>query len=245
MVYNSVSLQEIVGMIIRRTRLQDTSMIADLHVWIGEAMEQLGTTAELVFTEKDVAIRFHKAKIPCGTMVIDTLVWDGCRVRCGRGTTVRQSSSQDAFFVTGIKQENTVKGNYMYSSYATKIEDMPYHGTHWFEAERGHIVTSLPDGTARLFAQQYPTDIDGFPLIPDNGSYKMAIYYYVRAAMIEAGFVDRVFNHETLMARFEVACGRAKEEITYPAVHQMDRKVYNWLHAIPPDTDHYIKFIDP
>lgn len=221
-------------------------MIADLHVWIAEAMQQLGTTAELQPAEENINIRFHKAHLPCGLNTLDTLVCDGKRVRQGRNTTVCQPNSRDAFFVTGIKQENTPSGNYMYHSYATAIADLNWDSDHWWEMEGVNaIVTSLPDGLARIYFQKFPTDKDGFPLVPDIGSYKMAIYYFVRGTMIGAGYKDNVFSYDQLMGPggyWETEAGRAKEEITYPSVNEMDQKVYNWLNAIPPVTDHYIKF---
>lgn len=242
MVNASISLAEVVGMVIRLTRSQDTSMIPDLHEWAAMGMQLLGTTPELVPVCARTTISFHRLKRPCGMIVMDTIGWNGCKIRQGRGRTVHGPVSHDAIFVTGITKENTPTGNFMYGSYANKVDNMPWHSEHWFEEERTFVTTSLPDGVVDVYGQQVPCDEEGFPLVPDEGSYKMALYYFCRACMVGAGFKDTVFTYEQLMQHFEVECGRAKEAITYPSVNRMDEKVYNWLNMIPPNTDRYSQY---
>lgn len=87
MVVTSVSIKEVIGRIIRNTRLQDSSYISSMNEWIPEAMGYMRTKNSLQLKWADVDIDFYKGKLPCGTRSVRAVEHNGCRMKYSR--TVR------------------------------------------------------------------------------------------------------------------------------------------------------------
>ncbi len=122
-----------------------------------------------------------------------------------------------------------------YETNIYSLENMVFHGEHWYYTELDHIVTSMSDTWIRIHFKAMPVDGNGLPLIPDEENYKEALYYYVRAKMIGAGYEDRQFREDVLMDRFEKYAQRARSRITYPSLDQMEEKVGRMNKLIFPE----------
>lgn len=116
-------------------------------------------------------------------------------------------------------------------------------GDPWYAYELGFILTSFQDGKVTLYYKAMAIDSNGLPLIPDNGDYKEALYYYVRAKMVGCGYKDTVFSEQQLMDRFELHGSRAIGAISYPSVDSMEAKVASMTRLIPAQNyfDNYFK----
>ena len=109
------------------------------------------------------------------------------------------------------------------------------HATEWYSTELDWLTTSIRDGVLRLHYYSMPVDEEGLPLIPDNENYKEALYCYVRAKMIGAGYQDPLYKDDRdLMQRFETYGRRAINEITYPTPDQKEQQVRTQVRLIPP-----------
>lgn len=111
-----------------------------------------------------------------------------------------------------------------------------------YYTELDYINTSFKCGKVILFYSALPTDDEGFPLIPDNGDYKEALYFFTRGKMIGRGFKDNVFKWQDCNAMFEHHAARAIGQIKYPSVDQVESKL-EMTRLIMPD-DMYEKFFD-
>lgn len=243
MIYTSTSIKEVIGRVIRNTRLQDSTYINDMREWIPEAMEIMKTRTTLSPVWKDVKIEFHKGKMPCGLRVLNAVVYCGCRMRHYNGTmratvppTAREKSGDSVFFTDPTVSRETVNGNTVLSpNILSDTLLLPEHESHTYYTELDWINTSFSDGWVRLFYKSIPLDDEGFPLVPDNESYKQAIYWYSRAMMIGAGFQDRVYREDVCMQRFEIYAERAISQISYPSVDQVETWMTNSTRLIMPD----------
>jgi len=87
MIHRSSSIQEVIGRVIRNTRIQDSSYIIDMQEWIPEAMGYMRTRMEQIELFDDVTIHFHKGKLPCG--LIDLAAVEYCGTRLKYSNTVK------------------------------------------------------------------------------------------------------------------------------------------------------------
>lgn len=76
-------------------------------------------------------------------------------------------------------------------------------------------------------------DNEGFPLIPDNGHYKEALYWYVRAKMYGAGYDEKQYKLDYMDQKFQDHAKWARAEIRYPSVDEIASSVgklsqFNW-----------------
>jgi hypothetical protein len=247
MLYNSVSIRQVIGRIIRNTRVQDTAYIIDMAEWIPEAMEMMETKQQTIGEFARVPIVFHKGKLPCGLLYIDAVEHRGRRLKYGnsvkniRRPNVRDNRAHDptiqsAWISTpfAYPAPNADQGQ-LYFSTLIKANQLPEHDHHYYEIEYGNILTDFPEGLVTIFYRATPTDEDGMPLIPDNSNYKEALYWYVRGKMIGAGFDDTIVKMQECDQKFEFYAARAIAEIQYPSPDQMETRLATFARLIPKE----------
>ena len=85
MIYKSVSIKNVIGRIIRNTRLQDSSLIQDMGEWIPEAMGYMRTRVTLSPQWKDITIDYYKGKLPCDLRTLSAVAYGCTRLRYNGG----------------------------------------------------------------------------------------------------------------------------------------------------------------
>lgn len=245
MIYQSVPIDDVIGRIVRNTRVQDTAYITDMFEWIPEAMEMMQTRQQEQGAFAKVKIQFHKGKLPCGLTSIDAVEYRGRRIHYGNSVkNIRQPqirheperSIPQTWTSEVIKYSapNADQAN-LYFGIMRKVMDLPLHDHHYYEIEYGTILTDLPDCEITVYYRRIPLDEKGLPLIPDNSNYKEALYWWVRSRMIGAGFDDSVVKMGECDLKFEHFSGRAVAEIDYPSPDQMEGKLHVFARLIPPE----------
>ena len=68
-----------------------------------------------------------------------------------------------------------------------------------YKVQSGVMTTSFEEGWVEMAYQAIATDEDGFPLVPDNEDFKLAVEYYIRYRVLEplwemGKVADKVFN---------------------------------------------------
>lgn len=255
MVFKQTRIDEVISRIIRNTRLQDSSYIEDFNEWIPEAMAKLQTTYSLAPVAKRVNINFHKGRMPCDLEELLAVEYKGYRLpysstvknyttghKVGQSTQMPNTTPIFKDVVTATSNDTQVnQNNLMWSSTQEPYNSLDtvlgcdIHPQHWYSTEPGWLTTSIIDGCVVVHYKGIPTDENGLPLIPDNENYKEAIYLYVRARMIGAGYEDKVYKEEQLMERFEIIGRRAINEITYPTPDMKEQQLKTQVRFIPPD----------
>jgi hypothetical protein len=241
MIYQSVSMKSVIGRVIRNTRLQDTSYIADMHDWLYEAMGMLETRQSTSGKAEDITISFHKGKLPCGLRWLDAVEYNGCRLHLGnsvrpvsREVVLSQPTDGLSVFATQIDKIVPVENHLLWSSTLAQVNRKPLSTSNFYEVEMGYISTSMCDAVVTVYFRAVPTDKDGLPLIPDNENYKQALYFYARAQLIGSGYPDKVFSYEQCEQRFEHYGARALGEISYPSPDEMENIKNTLVRFIPP-----------
>ena len=241
MQYQYTSLKTVIGNVIRNTRVQDSSFIADIHEWLYEAMDMMETELTLEGRYEQICINFHKGKLPCGLRWIDAVEWNGHRLREGGGVRPANMdkpanySSAGTGFITNIEKESFAN----HSQYTTDLvaaNSLPFTTgkNDYYYTDMGTINTSFSDGTLIVYYRGVKTDDDGFPMIPDNQNYKQALYWYCRAMMIGAGWEDKAFTYSDCFEQWErIYAPRASAEIRMPSPEQMEKRINTFVRFIP------------
>jgi hypothetical protein len=262
MIYQYTSIDSVIAKIIRNTRVQDTSYLFDMREWIPEAMGLMKTKYALSTRYEDVTIDYHKGKMPCDLHHIKAVEYLGVRLPEGNSSkhaaTTQQlglesglpknESTMELVITAGtpyieqtidspevLATASTSRWVSLFSDSLAAANEKREHAFHYYQPEMGYINTSFADGIVRVHYAAIPLDASGLPLIPDNEDYKQALYYYVRAMMIGAGYKDLAFNEDVLMQRFEGHAARAIGQIRYPSVDAMQTRVNNMVRFIPQE----------
>ena len=245
MQYQYTSLKDVIGNVIRNTRIQDSSFIADIHEWLYEAMDMLETQNTLEGKWEKVCIEFHKAKLPCGLKWIDAVEYNGHRLREGHGSRPAEMGGMVTYnnpFISTVDKIDTTNGHSQYVSEIKKVQQLAVGYNEYYYTEMGTINTSFCDGELMVYFRGVKVDDDGFPMIPDNQNYKQALYWYCRAMMIGAGFEDKVFTYAHCFEQWERIYGpRATAEIRMPSPEQMQHRINTFVRFLP-DPAYYDNF---
>lgn len=239
MQYQYTSLRNVIGNVIRNTRIQDSSFIADIHEWLYEAMDMLETEYTLECVAEKVTVAFHKAKLPCGLRWIDAVEYNGHRLREGGGVRPAENdnpvrfSASGAAFATELEKQDSA-GHLLYTTKLTDVQKLAPLINEYYYTSMGTINTSFCDGEITLYYAKVKTDEDGFPMIPDSQNYMQALYWYCRGMMIGAGWQDPIFRYQDCLEQFEKIYGpRALAEIRLPSPEQMEKRINTFVRFLP------------
>lgn len=245
MIYQSVSIENVISKVIRETKVTDSSAIMELYEIIPDAIGMMQTRFQLHHTYKDLCVHFHKTRLPAGLLVMPAVEYHGHRLPWKHSARAISAPTQHhSPEITGLtiaqslplQAINPVSGNQFTTWSITDLDKLPCHDHHYYWVEMGYLSTSFSEGCVRIHYYEAPKDENGNLLIPDNSFYREAIYYYCRAKLIGMGvFEDRIIGEEKCMQRFELNAGRAIDEIDYPTEDQMRQIVANQVRLVPPN----------
>lgn len=241
MIYTSVSVKNVIGKLIRNTRITDSSYMDDLLEWIPEAMGMLRTRHELKLCWKELEVENYSAKLPCGILSLEAVSYNGSRLREGstQGHVANMPSSvynSDGTSSTFIADTDEIIENHLDTRISgSEITALEVSTADFYKLQLDYIQTSFEEGTIVIYYLKMPVDKEGYPLIPDNENYKEALYWFCRMKMIEAGWVDPLFDWKHCWSMWEnMYAPRAINEIRYPSVDRMERLLKSTVRLIPP-----------
>lgn len=249
--YPWTSAGQIVGRVIRRVGLKDTSLIPDLHEWFAEALQiiQITDMLEPAF-EENMKVYFHKVKKPCG--IRELLGVEYCGTRLHLGTSIRDPRVQtppkqyspllqDAVFVSGINVQESLSGNNMYTSFAQHLDSLPWNNCEWYKDDGSHLITSFSDGKINMYFNRTPLDKNGHLQIPDEGNLKESLTWFLQSCLAGRGINNGEFSQQEMYDKFEQFAGRAKEAITFPSVDKVQTTTDELIQLLP-DLSFYDSF---
>lgn len=98
------------------------------------------------------------------------------------------------------------------------------------------IFTSLEEGTIEMAYKAMPTDMNGYPLIPDNGSYEKALEAYIKlqwfTMLFDLGKVLPVVLQNT-QREYHTAVTRAYTGLLMPSLDKMENIARLWNRMLP------------
>ncbi len=240
MQYAYTSLKTVIGNVIRNTRIQDASYIADIHEWLYEAMDMMETRFTLEGKWERIDINFHKGKLPCGLRFLDGVEYKGHRLRQGGGTRPAEKDkplfyvTNASAFSTDIYKQQTATTHELYATALRQISAQSFHPYDYYFTDMGTINTSFPEGDVTIYYRGVKVDEDGFPMIPDNQDYKQALYWYCRSMMIGAGWEDKQFTYKECFEQFEgIYAPRAIAAIRMPSPEDMEHRINTFVRFLP------------
>lgn len=107
-----------------------------------------------------------------------------------------------------------------------------------------YIKTSFTTGKVCLSYMAFPIDEDCFPMIPDDISFKEALFWYVFKKLLLGGW-DKPTNkidYSFAEQQWQKYCGQARNSANYPDIDRMENFMNQWLRLIPERNNHEFFF---
>lgn len=102
-----------------------------------------------------------------------------------------------------------------------------------YQINPGYIVTSFETGIIKLHYAKYPTDSEGFPLIPDVEVVKEAMMWYMMKNILMSGYEHPVFRFGDAERRYNSYREEAWVRMRDISVDQAEKMVRTMNRLIP------------
>jgi len=105
-----------------------------------------------------------------------------------------------------------------------------------YYAEDGYVKTSFETGKVCISYMAFPTDAECYPLVPDDISFKEAMFWYIYKKMLLGGTFDSSSNgidYSFADQKWSQYCTQARNAATYPDIDRMESFMNQWVRLIP------------
>jgi hypothetical protein len=177
MIYKYVSVYEIIEGVYRDSGVREELDIWDIIEWAGEALELIGAGISYVDLVGEICVKDHKVKLPCNFHSLEQISYKGFPLRLCSGS----------FGAISTTPNNASTTNYI-DGEKVDVDNFPLINK---EGEKGEcyyindnfIVTSFDKGCLLISFKGIKVDKEGYPMVPDEISYKKAIKAYIQTML--------------------------------------------------------------
>jgi hypothetical protein len=275
-IYKNISSKYIINKIMRDLKPNDMNWIDDAIEWIGEALEHIGATPQLETKNCVLSVANYKVCLPNDfylmtqvatntsvspdiTSELSTLTTKVDALKASIETDPDQNLHHE---LREIASRIVVLEN-IYFREEDLMTTIPY-GTStfmksedcidcaepavkdWYIIENGYIKTSFKSGEICVSYKAFPVDEDCYPMVPDDVSYREAMFWYVFRQMLLGGY-DKPTNkvdYNFADQKWRYYCTQARNSANYPDIDRYESFLNQWVRLIPNLNRHADNFED-
>ena len=120
-------------------------------------------------------------------------------------------------------------------------ENVNYEDT--YIVDNDYIKTSFASGKICLSYMAFPTDAECYPLVPDDISFKEAMFWYIYKKLLLSSpkFKDNGINYQFADQQWKYYCTQARNAANYPDIDKYESFMNQWVRMIPNMNRHDIE----
>jgi len=121
-------------------------------------------------------------------------------------------------------------------------ENAQYEETYIVDCD--YIKTSFESGKICISYMAFPTDEECYPLIPDDISFKEAMFWYIYKKLLLSNpkFKNNGINYQLAEAQWKYYCTQARNAANYPDIDRYESFMNQWVRLIPDINRHDLMF---
>jgi hypothetical protein len=249
MIYKLVSAKTIINRIYRDWKPTLPGWESSAIEWIGDAMEGIGQSAGLIKKSTSnencdgaITISNYRAKLPCDLVNLQAVEYNGRSLPHGSDLTgyglPTSSRTTDIYTNNGSTVVTELSAG-LSASTARVIDNAigPEQTiSDYYLINPDYIQTSFASGHIKLHYEAYPTDSEGYPMLPDHRYHKEAAEWLIIRNLIRLGYSNPVVNFERAHQFWCEYKLLAQNRSAFPSIGQMDRFKNMWVRLIPNTT---------
>jgi hypothetical protein len=107
-----------------------------------------------------------------------------------------------------------------------------------------YIKTSFASGQVCLSYTAFPVDEDCFPLVPDDISYKEAMFWYIFKQLLLGGYdkPNNKIDYNYADQKWMKYCSQARANANFPDIDKMQSFMDQWVRMVPDVNAHSLFF---
>lgn len=251
-----ISCKSVIDDIFRDTDHQGPIDYADSIYWIYECLSLLKQPLQYVrkvtgyMGNPNLDITNYRAELPCDVHQIEQIAVNGVAARYATGTFHHLLSGS----CCGVSNDTSVGdlfidnfGNAFSPQSSNFLGNSVTSGQITFDINDNFLTLSVKEGKVCLAYWAFPTDTEGYPMIPDDITYKIATKKYVMMKMSNIEWRKdpsnqgkrAIFNYDE--SEWLWYAGKATNDAKMPSVDQME-SLKNQLVRLIPNVNAHSKF---
>jgi len=243
MIYKFISIKEIIEGVYRDTSIHEELDIWDVIEWGGEALELIGAGLQYEELIAEICVKEHRAPLPCNLHLLDSISYNGSPLKQCTGTfgaiSTEPPTSTNLNIIDG-KEVDT--------------QNFPMHGNSsvggsqdCYYTNDNFIVTSFASACLLMAFRGIKVDHDGYPMVPDNVSYKKALKSYITMMLDRInwrkGTAPEAIYRDS-QRDWEWYVKQARGSANMPNLDMMDNIRLQWVKLKPSQTAHQTFYTD-
>lgn len=261
-IYKNVSSKTVIRKIFRDLNPNGDNWIDDAIEWIGEALEHIGASTQLVKKTCIVDIKDYKGALPADLYYINQVAMNTSAdaasvasqldvVRDELNNILEGGANSSAQLNEVNARLHVIENSFMNSdgltllAYCTTNFPKNIHcencvnevatGEDCYYVDDNMIKASFATGKICLSYMAFPLDDDCFPMVPDDISFKEAMFWYVYKQML-LGNMSPTMNGITYQfadEKWRYYCTQARNAANYPDIDRYESFMDQWVRLIP------------
>lgn len=231
-IYNNTSVKTVIAKVLTDLDMrEETHRISDMIEYAGEALEKIGAfpVLETKILGKGgvpyLELNDYQVALPADIHTITQAAYaeqEGSRFLDMRRATGSFDMSRTLTTSTGEEDENVGDTD--------NTHDLTYF------LKPGYLVSNKKTGIVMLAYKAIPTDDDGYPLIPDNISFREALYWYISMKLMyplwKIGKIRDAVYYDARRS-WNFYCKQAYGNAMMPDADQLESLKNSWLRLVP------------
>ena len=271
-IYKNVSSKVVIRKIFRDLNPNTDNWIDDAVEWIGEALEHIGASPQLVTKTCIVDIKDYKGAMPADLYYInqvainttadaESMAYNIDEIRNQLDNILEGGANSSAQLNEVNARLHVIENAYMDSNALTLLAycttNFPKNahcencvnelatGEDCYYVDDNMIKTSFPRGKVCLSYTAFPVDDDCYPMVPDDISYKEAMFWYVYKKMLLGGMppTNNGIQYDFAEQQWKYYCTQARNAANFPDIDKYESFLDQWVRLIPNINRHAEGFI--
>lgn len=271
-IYKNVSSKVVIRKIFRDLNPNTDNWIDDAVEWIGEALEHIGASPQLVTKTCIVDIKDYKGAMPADLYYInqvainttadaESMAYNIDEIRDQLDNILEGGANSSAQLNEVNARLHVIENAYMDSNALTLLAycttNFPKNahcencvnelatGEDCYYVDDNMIKTSFPRGKVCLSYTAFPVDDDCYPMVPDDISYKEAMFWYVYKKMLLGGMppTNNGIQYDFAEQQWKYYCTQARNAANFPDIDRYESFLDQWVRLIPNINRHAEGFI--
>jgi hypothetical protein len=212
MKFGLTSSQEIIAKLYRDLRLSDSHYITFMIEWMGEAIDLIGAYPARQKNVVVLDVEMHRAELPRFSAILQVAVKEAerlCPLRYNASTFPRHLHDVECPNIGADHSEGYI-------------------------LNAGYIETTFEEGQVYVSYLSLPVDESGFPMVPDNQSWREGMLWYIQMKMALGGWQHPAgLNYMQVEERWLKYCTQARHASLMPDMEEMENFKNNWVKLVP------------
>ena len=220
MIYTFTNSRQVISKVFRDFGVQDNDWINDAVEWMGEALEHIGTSRQVIPKLRIQKVNNFRIRIPKDIYSLNNI-----RYSLDTGDTPPKIDQ----FKWRASRDDTDHHPGFFGEESFSLG----RGQHTYFWDGKFFKFSFEEGWVAIDYEAFALDDKGYPLIPDAVEYKEALSWYIISKMLLRGLRHPVVNYEVAHQQWLKYAGQARNQSNMPDKDAYREFRKRWVTMIP------------